>query len=254
MVTWYRSLAVAAGFSSDAVVWLAVTSLALSLLAGGLALEISKVPAFAFSITIVLLAFTLEWLMIRSKSRRRAVINAWPEVLDSLVSASSSGISLFEAFLELADSAPTTLQPYFKQLERDLEAGMDLNAALRQLRDALVDVHVDRLVELIRIITSAGGQGFHAALRNQAIQVRAELALNGELESKQGWVTGTAKVAIMAPWLIVVMLCSRPENVDAYASSQGTAILLTGLFVSIFAYRLIQLFGSVGEPVRVFRR
>jgi tight adherence protein B len=118
----------------------------------------------------------------------------------------------------------------------------------------MAEVNVDRLVELVRIVSISGGQGFHVALRNQSVQVRQDLALAGELESKQGWVSGTAKVAITAPWLVVLMLCARKENVAAYSSPQGSWVLLIGLIVSVFAYRLIQLFGSISDPVRVFSR
>ena len=254
MLRWYREVAAAAGFSQKSSNLLSVSVLGLTLFIGGLVFEISGVLAFAVSVSVIFLAFMFEWLTLRARARRRAVSNAWPEVLDALVSASSSGISMFEAFLDLATTAPLLLRPHFKQLERDLESGLDLNSALVCLRDSMADVNVDRLVELVRIVSAAGGQGFHLALRNQSILVRQDLALAGELESKQGWVAGTAKVAITAPWLVVLMLCTRHENVAAYSSPQGAAILLVGLFVSIFAYRLIQLFGSQSDQIRVFSR
>jgi tight adherence protein B len=186
--------------------------------------------------------------------RRRQVAQAWPEVLDSLVSASTSGFSVFDSLMELATSGPPSIRPYFKQLEKDIESGLELNVSLDRMRESMADLNVDRLVELVRVVSAAGGQGFYLALRNQAKQVREDLALRGELESKQGWVSGTAKVAILAPWLVVGMLCARQENVAAYSSYQGSTILIIGLVVSIFAYRLVQLLGSTSQPQRVFAK
>ena len=254
MLIWYREATAAAGFSWKSAKALFFSGMGAALFVGVAALEISHVMAFAVSIATIFIAALFETLTIRARSRRRAVANAWPEVLDSLVSASSSGIPIFEAFLELSTSGPALLRPNFKQLERDLDSGLDLNAALLNLRDSMAEVNVDRLVELVRIVSISGGQGFHVALRNQSVQVRQDLALAGELESKQGWVSGTAKVAITAPWLVVLMLCARKENVAAYSSPQGSGILLIGLIGSVFAYRLIQLFGSISDPVRVFSR
>ena len=254
MLRWYRDTCAAAGFSRKASGWLLFVTALGCLFVGSAAFQISHVPAFSLSVTTISFAFILEWLTIRARLRRRAVAQAWPEILDALLSASSSGLPLFEAFIELSSTGPVVLRHHFKALERDLDAGLDLNDGLRNLRDTMADVNVDRLVELVRIVSDSGGQGFHAALRSQAVLARQDLALAGELESKQGWVSGTAKVAIMAPWLVVVMLCARKENVVAYSSPQGAAILLTGLIVSIIAYRLIQLFGSFSEPVRVFDR
>ena len=254
MLKWYQETCAVAGFSPRVSGWLLAVIVTACAMVGGVAQEVMHVPAFSLSVSVMLFAFILEWLTIRARGRRRAVAQAWPEVLDSLLSASSSGIPMFDAFLELSSTGPQVLRPHFNQLERDLESGLDLNQGLRNLRDSMADVNVDRLVELVQIVTASGGQGFHSALRAQAVLARQNLALSGELESKQGWVSGTAKVAIMAPWIVVVMLCARTENVEAYSSAQGASILIIGLVVSIFAYRLIQLFGSVAGPVRVFSK
>ena len=254
MLSWLRSTSAAAGFSGMSARWLLGCSSLVVFVAGWLALELTHVPAFAVSLSVILTAFLLEYLNLRAKSRAKSLATAWPEVLDSLVSAAASGLSMFEAVLELASSGPRLLRPQFRKLEADLESGTDFGVAMTHFRDVMANANVDRLVELIRIISAAGGQGFHHALRNQAKQVRQDLALAGELESKQGWVTGTAKFAILAPWIVVLMLCVRPENTAAYSTTQGSGILLLGLLVSMFAYRLIQILGATGLPVRVFKK
>jgi tight adherence protein B len=83
------------------------------------------------------------------------------------------------------------------------------------------------------------------------LRTRSEIALWGELESKQGWVAGTAKLAIAAPWLIVATLAVRPENVAIYNTTEGTGVLVVGLLVSLIAYRLVGLMGSLSKPSRV---
>jgi tight adherence protein B len=110
------------------------------------------------------------------------------------------------------------------------------------------------LVELIRVANSSGGAGFIDSLRDLGLRTRSELALWGELESKQGWVTGTAKLAIVAPWIIVATLSSRPENVAIYNTAAGIAILVFGLTVSLFAYRVVTLLGALSRPRRVFTK
>jgi tight adherence protein B len=252
MLIWFRETIAAAGFAQFGLVPVSLAIAFLALLAGVISLEVVHVPAFAASMAAIVFAFCLEVLTMRARTRRRDISLAWPEVIDSLVSAASSGMSMNEAFLELSTSGPQSLRPNFRKVEAEVDAGSTLTQALSHLRNELAEVHVDRLVELVRIVSAAGGEGFYSALRLQGQQVRDDLALRGELESKQGWVSGTAKVAIIAPWLIVAMLCSRPENVQAYASAEGSGILLLGLVVSVFAYRLIQLLGRVSQPTRVF--
>ena len=88
-------------------------------------------------------------------------------------------------------------------------------------------------------------------MREQALRTRSEIALWGELDSKQGWVTGTAKLAIAAPWIIVATLAARSENVEIYSTTEGTGVLVAGLLVSLTAYRLVGLMGSLSKPSRV---
>jgi tight adherence protein B len=144
------------------------------------------------------------------------------------------------------------LRPYFQTFSQNLNNGFTPVQSLAVLKRNLGDVHSDRLIEVISIANSVGGSGFHEALRTQATLTRRNLALWGEIESKQGWVSGTAKIAVAAPWLIVLMLSSRPENAAAYASETGTLVLFIGLIVSVFAYRLIQFLGSIAQPRRIF--
>lgn len=252
MLNWFRSTTGSAGFTAQQSIWLCSAILAAASFVGAILYQPTHILAFALSGSILTLAFCLDYLTIRARMRRRQIAQAWPEVLDSLVSASTSGFSVFDSLMELATSGPASIRPYFKQLEKDVESGLELNVSLERMRDSMADLNVDRLVELVGVVSVAGGQGFYLALRNQAKQAREDLALRGELESKQGWVSGTAKVAILAPWLVVGMLCARQENIAAYSSYQGSTILIIGLIVSIFAYRLVQLLGSTSQPQRVF--
>jgi tight adherence protein B len=74
----------------------------------------------------------------------------------------------------------------------------------------------------------------------------------GQLESKQGWVSGTAKLAVASPWIIVAMLSIRPENAAIYNSTSGAVVLLVGFLISIGAYRVIHLMSLLPQQPRVF--
>ena len=136
---------------------------------------------------------------------------------------------------------------------RQVESGESIDAALETMKHNLGEIHADRLIELIRVVHEAGGQGYLGSLKRQGQQLRAQLNLQGMLESKQGWVSGTAKLAVAAPWLIVALLSSRPENAAAYNEPAGAGVLLIGFLVSLFAYRLIHMFGGLPEMPRVFQ-
>jgi tight adherence protein B len=131
---------------------------------------------------------------------------------------------------------------------------MGLDTSLDWLKAQFGQLQADRLVELIRIVHRSGGAGYLDSLREQALRSRSEFALWGEIESKQGWVSGTAKLAIISPWVIVAILAARAENVAIYNTPEGTGVLVAGLLVSIIAYRLVTLMGSLSRPSRVLTK
>lgn len=252
MLNWLKSTLQSAGFGTTSIGVAVTGAIASSALVGVLAFQLLAIPVFAYGAAIGFLGLLLEFLNSKAKARRRSLGKVWPEVIDSLASAASSGLSITESLIQLAEAGPESLRPYFRAFSQNLTFGYSSAEALEALKRELGDIRADRLIEVVLIANAIGGAGFHEALRTQATLTRHELALWGEIESKQGWVSGTAKIAVAAPWLIVVMLSSRPDNAASYASEAGASVLLLGLVVSVLAYRLIQILGSITQPKRIF--
>lgn len=233
-----------------------MSALLILTLAGGmvgvLIYEITEIFALAASVAVGSIGLLLEALNARAISRRGAVEALWPEVLDSIISAISSGSSLTESLLDLADDGPSLLRVHFQAFRQNVEGGKSLAVALQSLKRALGSAHSDRLIELLALVSEAGGAGLIESLRNQVKLARADLAFSGELTSRLGWITGTAKIAVGAPWIVVAMLASRPENASAYSSAEGSIVLFFGLALSIFAFGLVKTFGVLARSPRVF--
>jgi tight adherence protein B len=224
----------------------------IGLVAYSITYELSSIFALSLGVAIGLVGFALELLTARAHSRSTNLTAHWPEVVDSIISSVSAGGSISESLIDLANEGPNSLRPLFQHFRSELDAGKSLANSLATLKRRLANHHADRLIELLGLVNDAGGGGMLDALRNQADLVRKEIAFAGEISSKLGWITGTAKIAVGAPWLIVLMLSTRPENASAYASTGGSFILVLGLAISIFAYRLVQSFGRLPEAPRVF--
>ena len=215
-------------------------------------LELTSILALALSVAVGAIGLMLEALNGRARSRRVALSALWPEVIDSIISSISSGASIVESVIELSEVGPIQLRSRFQGFRSDLERGHNLAASLQRLKSQFGDAHADRLLELLALVDQAGGAGLVESLRSQVLLTRQELAFHGEVSSKLGWITGTAKLAVGAPWLIVAMLATRPENAAAYAALEGSMILLIGLAVSVFAFRLVQMLGALPTGPRVF--
>lgn len=196
----------------------------------------------------------LELLKLQAKQRSDQLQKIWPEIIDSLQSAASSGFGIIDSLEEISRTGPVRVREVFRQLVDRIDRGLGMDSCLDWFKAQFGISQADRLAELIRIVHRSGGTGYLDALRNQSSRTRSEIALWGELESKQGWVSGTAKLAIVAPWIIVAILSFRPENTLIYNTVEGLTILGAGLVVSIFAYRIVSLAGSLTRPARVFTR
>lgn len=242
----------AAGFGNYQAWQLLVIAASLALMAGSWAQLSFEVFGLSVSVAIAIVGLSLEFVSLRAKNRTNVISKLWPEVIESLQSAATSGIGLIDSISELGESGPLQIRKQFSGFVQRIDNGESFESALVSLKIELGQLHADRLIELIRIVHVSGGAGYLESLREQAQLTRSDIATWGELDAKQGWVTGTAKLALIAPWIIVSFLASRPENVEIYNTEEGLTILLVGLVISLGAYRLIGLLGNLTRPQRVF--
>ena len=251
-MNWLRSAVEGAGLAKYGTQSVVFVILFCSLVVGFWVQATFSVAALAIFVAIGSCGLGLEMLLIKARMRRAELVKVWPEVVDSIHSAVTSGLSLAEAISEVAHSGPTNLRLAFANASARLDAGVAITDSLDLLKADLGEVHADRLCEILRLSANGGGESLADSLRQQSKQLRIDVALWGELNSKQGWIAGTAKLAVAAPWIVVAMLSIRPENAAIYNTSNGIAILLVGFLVSVFAYRLIHLLGALPQQPRVF--
>lgn len=208
---------------------------------------------YSLCLGLGVVAISFEIASRQAARRHNLVSRCWPEVLDSFSSAVSAGLSTAETFSDLATYGPHDTRAKFALAVEELDRGSDLGTVLDDLKVSFGEAHPDRLFELLRLVNEVGGSSYPDALSEMAKNCRAEIALDGEIAAKQGWISGTAKLAIASPWVIVILLSFRPENSLAYGSPVGLVILVTGLLVSLTAYRLIHILGAMPSMPRVFR-
>lgn len=212
-----------------------------------------KVPGLSIAVAASLFAIEYEVLSHRRARRQAKIAQSWPLVIESLESAAVAGMSLMESLRDLGESDQLYVSKEFSDCCGKIDSGFTFESALDQLKVVFSHHSADFTIELLRIANSTGSDGYVSALRNQSNSLRQEAALKAQLEAKQGWVVGTAKLAVVAPWLIVAVLSFRPENAAIYRSVSGTAILLLGLLASAIALRMVYRIGSLASAVRVFR-
>jgi tight adherence protein B len=190
----------------------------------------------------------------RIRQRRRiALRELWPDAVDNLASAVRAGMSLPEGLAGLGSSGPPPLRPAFSRFAVSYRASGRFGECLDSLKRDLADPVGDRVCETLRVAREVGGTDLGTVLRTLSELLRVDARTRAELETRQGWTVSAARLAVAAPWLVLLLLGSQSATLRSYDSSGGVVLLGIGGAVCLFAYRLMLRIGRLPEEPRVLR-
>ncbi|HQI66612.1 MAG TPA: type II secretion system F family protein [Rhodoglobus sp.] len=194
-------------------------------------------------------ALAIGW---RARTRRQATRVVWPDLVDQLVSSVRAGSSLPDAMVGLAGVGPDLTRSAFAELAFTYRTTGNFALALDELKARLADPVADRIVETVRMSREVGGTELTTVLRNLSGYLRQEAAIRSEVLARQSWVVNAARLGVAAPWVVLLLLATRPEAAAAYNSPAGVVLIVSGLLVSVIAYRLMIRLGRMPEERRWF--
>jgi tight adherence protein B len=205
------------------------------------------------SVAFALLAGYMPVAVLKGRARRRQrdLAEVWPEAVDNLASAVRAGMSLPEALSQLAVRGPEPLRPAFAAFAVDYQVTGRFADCLDRLKDRLSDPVGDRVVEGLRIAREVGGGELGRLLRSLSGYLRDDARTRSELESRQAWAVNGARLAVAAPWLVLLMLSFQREVISRYASPAGVVVLVVGGGCCVVAYRLMVRIGRLPQERRI---
>ncbi len=190
----------------------------------------------------------------RLHSRRVVELReVWPEVVDNLTSAIRAGLSLPESLSGLGTRGPEQLRPAFLRFGADYRATGRFAECLDRLKEGLADPVGDRVCESLRMAREVGGTDLGRLLRTLSAFLREDARTRAELETRQGWTINAARLAVAAPWLVLLLLATQSTTLQAYDTSGGAVLLAVGGALCFLAYRLMLRIGRLPEDRRVLR-
>ena len=210
----------------------------------------SVVIALAFGA----LAAGIAFVTVRAKNNlnEAALIAAWPEVIDHLMSGIQSGLSLIESLAGLSTRGPEILRPAFTQFKATLYGSGDLTQAIEELKALFAHHGSDQIFEALIISKALGGSELLQILRSLGDFLRQDLALRREIEVKHGWIKNSAHLSAAAPWILLLLLSTQPSTAAAYSTATGAMILIAGLVMTGLAYIWMNRLGRLPQTPRVF--
>ncbi len=249
---WNERIALA-GLHRVSIAGLVAISAILGVVVGAVVLALIPVLALAVAAALVAAAAPAAAINWRASTRRRAGRILWPDLVDHLVSAVRSGLALPDSVVTLAHSGPEATREAFSAFERDYRATANFGACLDSAKARLADPVADRILETLRMSREVGGSELTTVLRNLSTYLRQETAIRTEVEARQSWVVNAARLGVAAPWVILMLLATRPEAAAAYNTATGAVVIAAGAGVSFVAYRLMVALGRLPEERRWFQ-
>ncbi|WP_432495189.1 type II secretion system F family protein [Kineococcus gypseus] len=193
--------------------------------------------------------------LVCSRARRRRAERAqeWPDAVDALTSAVRAGAALPDAVCALAVRGPARLRPAFAAFATGYRTSGAFEVELAHLQDELADPVFDRLAAVLRMTRQVGGSDLGGTLRTLSGYLREDQRARGELLARQSWTVSAARLAAASPWLVLVLLATRPGALDAYDTGTGAAVLAGGAVATAVSYRVMVRLGRLPEARRVPR-
>ncbi len=226
-------------------------SVAVGCAAGAIALVVVGSVAVA---TVTLVSGTLapaSYYRGRRRVLRSSRRQAWPDAVELLAGAVRTGDTLPGAISVVAERGPDALRPVFGAVLSDHRITGDLVGALERMGATVADPIADRVVTTLVLAHRVGGRELGRVLRTLAEFLREDVATRREIEARQSWTVIAARVSASAPWLVLVLVASRPQGAQAFDSPTGMVVLVAGAGVTMIGYRLMMRLGRLPEEPRV---
>jgi len=225
--------------------------LTLGAVATFVALGLTGVPTIGIIAGLTAAASPVVVIQGRVARRLREHAELWPDAVDNLASAIRAGMSLPESLMQLGERGPEDLRPAFARFAQDYRASGRFDGSLDLLKTRLADPVGDRVVEALRIAREVGGGDVGRMLRSLSTFLRDDLRTRGELESRQSWTINGARLAVAAPWLVLMAMSLQRDVVGRFASADGALVLGGGAVVCVVAYRLMLRIGRLPVEPRI---
>jgi tight adherence protein C len=167
----------------------------------------------------------------RSARERRAAL---PALVDAIAAALSSGLSLQQAFAEIAPTLPAPLALPTRRVAASLALGVALDDALGAYRGVVPDEDLAPVAIVLGAFVRAGGR-VSRSLARVADLLRGRLALAGEQEALTAQGRASAAVLVLlAPLGAAFLALGMPDYV-AILLGEGRGLLIAAIVLEVVA-------------------
>ncbi|MCW2547327.1 MAG: Type secretion system domain protein [Mycobacterium sp.] len=220
------------------------------ILAAAVVLGLSSTKSVA--LVFGLFGASIPWVLLRRRvlQRQKERRELWPYVIDDLGSGIRAGLSLPEAVAGVAERGPEPLRPAFATFASEYRLSGSFATSLARLGDELADPVADRVIEALLLARDVGGTDVGRLMRGLGQALREDARSRGEIEAKQTWTVNGARLAVAAPWVVLLLLATHGGSIRVYDKPGGMVVLGVGAALSVLAYALMRRIGRLPSERR----
>jgi len=216
-------------------------------------LAITEVPIAGLAVATLAAMTSASVSSLHRRRRNQQLAERWPDFLAVLRTRLASGVPLQEAFIATGRHLGDDFDPVVDSIEEELSTGIRFDEALSAVQGLLPDPLSDRVLATIATAQTTGGSRVAEILVGLGSSLADELRLRRSLEAMLTQQRLTALVALVAPWLLLVITVStNPQSAAAYRTSGGTAVIGIGLVATSVGYMVARKTATLAKPPRVF--
>jgi tight adherence protein B len=198
----------------------------------------------AIGIWIALLAV---WPRNQQLSTKKETTPDWPAFIDDVSSGVRAGLSLPFATFDAGTRLPTRHANHFWQTQAKWQEGVGYLQCLDVLENRIGHAGFELFASTAAIAYEQGGQSVPTVLTQLARSLRSGNQLFNEIKGRQAVTVNSARVAVLAPLVVLVLTGTRTEVRQAYMSEVGLFVLVAVVAISWFSYQLMKKFAQIPE-------
>lgn len=183
----------------------------------------------------------------RRRTHRVTSAVHWPQFIDDVASGIRAGLSVPVATFEAGQRLSYPYPFLFATWQEHWQQGNGFDAALTGLKASMGSAAFDQFAQTMEIAHRQGGRSVATLLSQLARNVRAQEQLVHEVRGRQSVTVASAKVAVAAPWVVLLVTCARPEVRSSYVAASGLWVLAIVAVVCVLSYISMRKLAEIAE-------
>lgn len=169
----------------------------------------------------------------------------WLYFIDNMSSATKAGFSIKESLLQALNAVENPLRQDLYASILEMNRTNQISKVIPILKQDVKDEIGKNIIKVIELVHFLGATDFSKILQILSNSSREFHDLLLELKTKQSWVLNGAKIAISAPWIVLLALWTQENVRNSYQTLNGQVVLFLVALLGIAGYLVMQKIGNL---------